>query len=156
MSSVKGYVFSLVVIGILCAVIRLFFEKNNNLLPLIKLVTGVMITVIAIKPLVNIDQSEFIDSLDVMDVTGECIVKDAEQQARVALEKYITEKTVAYISDEAAKLGASVIVDVSLNNDSIQKPVAVTLQGNVSPYVQERINRMIITDLGICEDSHTF
>lgn len=153
MQSVAGYILSLVASGILCAVVSLFFEKDNNLSPLIRLVTGVIITIIAIKPLLNIDYFEFTESLETITVTGEYIAEDAQLQTRQDMGAYIIEKTAAYISDEAAKLGTVVIVDVSINNEDIPKPVGVTLQGDASPYVKERISRLIMTDLGICGDN---
>lgn len=153
MGVLKEYVLTLVATAILCAIIQLFFNENKNLLSVVKMVTGVVFVVCAIKPLVSFEWETINDHLTGINDRGNSIVAEAEAAVQMEMQERIIEKTRAYILDEAAFYNTTLAVDVQLNNGSVPEPKVITLYGNVSPYVKKQLSQMLVDDLGITEEN---
>ena len=155
MTEIRQYVLSLIAISLLCGITQLFFS-GSRIGPVVKLITGVMITITAVSPILR-DMDISVDDY-FENITFEqdwAVMKGEEAAAHVAAE-LIKDRTETYICDKAAAMGASVTVEVMLSDDIPYAPSAVTVRGDVSPYVKKQLISCLQKDLGIVGDKQTW
>lgn len=109
---------------------------------------GLFLTVLALSPVKMWDFSGLHQQLGVFSHTAQDIAADGKNQAVQAETSIITAQCEAYILDEAAELGVSVGVTVSLDPQT-RYPCAVTVTGDVTPYEKQILSGYITQTLGI-------
>lgn len=155
MSAVRQYILSVICIAILCGVVQTLFSKGSTG-SLVKLITGLMITVTAIGPLLRGYDLSFDVFLDKISADGNWVIAEGERAREQELSKCIKETAETYIMDKAAKMGAAITAEVKLNDETPPVPAAVTLRGGVSPYVKKQLEGYLWTDMGIPEDKQVW
>ena len=114
----------------------------------IKLIVGLMVTIVAIGPLLKgefnlrLDMEKFSDN-------RQWLIRDGEAAAQETLSTYIKKRTETYILERTVILGADVSVDVQLSSDAVPTPFAVTVTGGISPYEKQQLSGCIEDELGI-------
>lgn len=76
-------------------------------------------------------------------------VQWGESTAATALAESISQGTEAYILEKAKGMNVELAVEVELSDDEIPVPVAVSLTGQVAPYVKTVLSDTISQDLNI-------
>ena len=143
-----SYLLQIVTAAILCSIVITLTGGSNFVKP-IQFLTGLLMVIIVIKPIVN---AEFdIDILGSKSISTDsyAIVAQGEETAKDALAAVITDSVAAYIQDKAQSLGALVTVQVEVT-DSI--PTGVMIAGNVPPYARSQLSQWITSELGIPEE----
>ena len=153
MSGIAQYVFSVICAALLCSVLRMFFLKNSRMESVMKLITGLVISVTVLDPIVDLEHleiSQFISAVPTIDRTA---ISEAKLQTSSAMEKHITDTAQAYILQQAQSLGVEVNAEVTVSQDELPVPVSVTITGEISPYKKQQLISIIENDLEIAREN---
>ena len=156
MSGIGQYVLSVVAVSILCGLVQLLIGKDGACAGVVKMITGIVLTVAVIGPILKTDFTELQDYMDSIKSIRDTAVWEGEIQAENEVRDIIIEKTRTYIMDRAAALGALVQAEVSLNMADPPVPDAVTISGKISPYVKQQLAEILQTELGIPKERQTW
>lgn len=156
MEDLLQYFLSLTAAAVLCGIINGMMPGNGAAQKLIKLLSGLLLTLTALQPVSRLDLPQFLKEWNFELSQGEYAAEDGEIIARDAMAKIIKDNCEAYILDKAAELGLSITVQMSLNRDDIPKPVSVEIIGTVSPYGKLKLQQIIANDLGIPKEAQTW
>ena len=151
MAEIRQYVLSIIAISLLCGVVQLFFV-GSNLFNLVKLITGLMITITVVSPIIRIQDFSLKTYFDTINVDGSWAVMEGQEAARNAMSERIKQQTESYICDKAAELGAVITADVILDTQEPPVPSQVTIRGEISPYVKKQLKHCLQKELGIIEE----
>ena len=152
MGSIQQYLLSVICITIACGIVQQLLTGGKHT-GVVRIITGLMVTITVLHPLVNLKDFSFDLGIDQITSDGAWIVEEGERMAADMAADIIKESTAAYISDKASALGASVSVDVELTENTPPIPSRVTLKGDLSPYVKKQLSAYMQKELGISEDA---
>lgn len=150
MEELGGYAISIVTAAMLCGILLGFVPKGSAG-ELIKLLCGLFMTLTVLSPFVKLDFGDFLEDFN-FSLEGKWAAQEGAAMARESAADIIKAETEAYILDKAAEVNASVCVEVSLSEDPVPMPVGVTLWGEVSPYVRQRLENVLTRELGIAKE----
>lgn len=151
-TAIRQYILSVICAGFLCGIVQMLFSKSS-IETLIKLITGLIITMTVIAPLLQGRDFSLGIYLDQIALDGDHVIAEGERAAAEAVSERIKERTETYVLGKAAELGAVVTVDIELESSTPPVPVKITISGNVSPYVKRQLSTCLQKELGIPEDS---
>lgn len=152
MELIREYLLSVTAAALLCGIMQSFAGEKTSSAGILRLVCGIFLSFTVIRPIADIQFKEIsVFPSDIM-ADAKSTVEEGEDYARRAMARLIKEEAEAYILDKARSLGAELSVDVTVSNDEPPVPMAVTLIGQVSPYVKQQLMRTMETDLGIPEE----
>lgn len=150
MNDAAQYILSVTAAAVLTAIVHVL-AGSGTMGALVKLLGGLFMALTVLSPLVRLELPDLGDWLAVYAADGEDAAAAGEAMAKEASNAIIKEELEAYIMDKAALYGASLEVEVSLDEGGI--PVSVTLTGAVSPYARTRLTQTIREDLGVGEEA---
>lgn len=149
MESLRQYVLSVTAAAMICGIISALLGKKGTTGAIGKLLSGIFLAMVILRPLVNISISDLTDFSDIYSFEAKSIVRSGEVLAADAMADIIKKQTSAYILDKADALGVSVSVEVQLSRDTPQLPETVTIRGAVPPYQRKQLMDVLENDLGI-------
>lgn len=149
MAGLDTYILSVTAGAILCAMASQLADSKGIIGRLTKLICGVIMTAVVVRPLGNAALPDFTAYFVDMEAQITEVVNTAVMDSRKQLSQRITEETRAYILDKAASLGASVEVTVVLDDGNPPVPVGVVLSGTAAPGVRAALTEIIASDLGV-------
>ena len=152
MENIRQYIFSLVCMAILCGIVPEFFESNSTRKKLLKFVTGLIMMIVVITPLIRKEKPEFQWQMGEFRNEVQHALSAGQEQADGMLRQIISQQTQAYILDKATSMGAELSAEVMLSDDEMPTPESVVLTGTASPYLRTQVTNMIVTDLAVSED----
>ena len=123
---------------------------HGSMRALVKLVAGVFMALTLISPLMKLEFPDINTWMHALETDGYAAAQAGAGLAEDARRTIIKERTQAYILDKAARYGAALEVDVTVNKNGI--PDAVTLTGSISPYAKAAISRELSAELGMEEE----
>lgn len=151
MQSLRQYVIGIIAAAIAVAMMEKLTE-NAQTRKMIKLVSGLFLSVVLLSPLRNISISSYTAYFDTVQRDAQDTVTRGEGIYRDNLNTIITERCESYILDKAYQLGAEINVHIQCDTSDIPIPVYAEISGNVSPYVRKTLQNMIADDIGIPEE----
>ena len=151
MEAIRQHILSLIAISVLCGIIILFFRGNSHA-GVMKIITGVMISLTLLKPFIRGDELKMDLFWNSISYDSSMAVKQGIDAAESANAAYIKEAMESYISNKAEAMNAEIDAQVTLENDTLQIPKRITITGTVSPYIKRQLMDIISKDLGIPED----
>ena len=143
------YLLKLTAAALFCAVVVGFVGDKCALGKLIKLITGIFMIVTIAAPLGTLDMNGWTDYIDKLTLQTGSAVQDGENFAKDTLVGIIMEETSSYILDKAKAYDARLEVEVTVDDSAVPAPCAVRIQGSISPYGKQQLQRIIQEDLGI-------
>ena len=149
MEDIRSYLLQVVSAGLICGILLRLVGKKGMLGETVKLLAGVYMTLTVFSPWVNVSVGSMQNFTGDISVKAEEAAQEGMNSSKYAISKIIKERTQTYILDKAASLGASISVEVTLTEDAIPHPAAVTLTGQVSPYVRSVLAAYIHENIGI-------
>ena len=149
MNSVGAYILRLTAAAVICGLISGIVGTKGTLASVVKLITGLFLCFSVISPVLKVNVTSFTRYLEDLQVSGDEIVAEGENEVKKELETIIKSKTEAYILDKAASYGAEVAVEVSVDTSQMPVPDAVRVSGQISPYGKKQLQQIIANDLGI-------
>ncbi len=152
MHSVKQYIFSILAAAIICAIVNDFMGQKGANGKLIKMITGLFMSVTMLSPLVQLEIGDPDSYFGWITADAEAAVVSGQNMARESLGQVIKERTEAYILDKAAFWELNLTVEVTLSEMDPPVPRSVVLRGSASPYAKKQMSQWIANELGIAED----
>ncbi len=156
MEGLRTYFFALTAASVLCGIVTSLVPGKGAPSVLIRLISAIILTLTALKPVSGIRFDELLRDWSWEGASAYASAETGENLAREAMAELIKSNCEAYILDKARELGLTLAVSVTLNSDQIPKPIAVTLQGAVSPYGRSRLQQIIVNDMGIAKEDQTW
>ncbi len=153
MQSIREYLLGVLAAALICGIASEIMGKKGVSGSLVKLLCGVFLSVSVVAPLADLRLSALPDWTQDIQLDASQAVAEGNQLANAEYRAVITRQTQAYILDKAESLGATLTVEVTLAQDALASPEAVTLRGSISPYAKQTLSRWIISELGIEEEA---
>ena len=151
MASVKEYIMSVAAMALICG-IACGLLKNCCIYAPVKLVCGIMMTVVIVEPFSGIQKFELPEIIYPEAQLGESAAQDGVDITTDALTEVIKENTCTYILSKAKELGLDIQVTVGLNDNMPPMPSNVTITGKISPYERLRLEAWIEENLNISKE----
>lgn len=151
MTWIRQYILSITGASLICAAIKMLVGNKGTSALVIRMTTGLFLTIVLIAPIVRIDFAELQYQFDDVATGSSTIIDSGINYALEETSAIIKAKTEAYILDKAASMGAALNVQVSVDDSYPPLPTAVFLNGQVAPYAKERLTHYIADELGIPE-----
>ena len=156
MVGVREYLLSVTAGAILCGVLSNLTGEKGSLSGLYKLISGLFLSFLVISPLTQVNLRNFTHITEDLVSEGEHLTEEGRENYEHTLRQIITEETRAYIMDKARSYGAEIQVEITLTQDDPPIPHSCIITGPISPYVKQQLKNILITDLGIPEENHTW
>ena len=151
MENLQGYIMSVIGAAMICGVVNAFIGKKGAHGAIVKMLTGLFLTVTVLSPWFSVRIMEWNSFLDDVDASAEDAAAMGEEMALDSMKAIIKERAEAYILDKAASMALNIQVEVMFGSKDPLLPEKVYLKGAVSPYAKERLCQCITADLGIPE-----
>lgn len=149
--TIRQYMISVIAMSILCGIAALLFHSSPYH-GTIKLITGLMVTVTVLKPMLTTNGIAFDKFWNRISADSSYAVRQGQEAAESANSSYIKETMESYIISKAEEMGADITAQVQLQEDTFYQPGEVVISGRVSPYLKKQLSQMIRSELGIEED----
>ena len=147
----KSYILSIVIAAIICSISTSLLDRQKSAGKIIRILSGVLMTVVLLTPLKNFSLSVIPSYLDDISADAQSYVDEGKLSAQHHATAIIKERTEAYILDKAKTMGLDIAVEVQLDdNNSI--PCGVILSGNYAPFEKGVLCNFIVQTLGITEE----
>lgn len=148
----REYIFSIIVTGLVCGIIQGFVRNKTSTGKIIKLLTGILMTITILSPITNISFSNISDYLNDLNIQSNLYSSSGKEMARESLSAIIKEQSEAYILDKANRMDLDIVVEVALDDRNNSIPCGVTITGNLSPYAKGILGSYIEENLGIAKE----
>ena len=149
----KQYIIVVSATAIIGCIALTICGNKGSISAVIKLVVGIMMTLAILKPLIQIEIDNvakyFSDVSNSASDTAQAGATWADSQST----SIIKEQIEAYILDKALSMGAHINAVVTLGDQMPFAPYAVTLSGNISPYIKHQLSIFIETDVGVKKEN---
>lgn len=152
MNRIQEYVFSVVVIALLCSIISNLMQ-HTHMKQLGKILCGLVLLFAVLRPFTEVREIDFGDFMLSYEQEAQEAVALGEQISLNSLMDIIKLETEAYILDKAAAVQADITVTVSVREDPEPSPVSAEITGSVSPYARLMLERMMEENLGITKEN---
>jgi len=153
MDEIRQYILSVVCVATICGIIQLSFSSKNSTSRTVKLITGLVLTITIMRPIMHIDALDPEAFLGSVSTDGQWAVAEGERTANDQLAACIKEDAESYILDKANEWGLEVQAEVVLSAATPPIPESVTITGTVSPYGKKKMAHCIEDNLGIAEEN---
>ena len=148
----KQYILSIVVAGIICAIVDLLLDKKTSVGKLAKILTGILMSVTILNPITQISFKNVGNYLNSISIDASSYVEQGKSSAQGEISSIIKAQTEAYILDKAKSMDLDVAVEVELDeNNSV--PCGVTIIGDISPYAKGLMASYIEETVGITREN---
>lgn len=114
---------------------------------LFRLTAGVFMALTILSPVLKLELPDMESWISSFEIDGVDAAAAGEAMAEDARRGCIKERTQSYILDKAACYGASLKVEVVLDEEGM--PAAVMLRGKISPYAKARMTQELEAELGL-------
>ena len=149
MAFVREYIIQLTAAALICGVIIRFTCRCGAAGVIIKLLCGIFLAYSIVKPVQQVELRGIGDFVTTFRQDAEQAVLWGEKTTAQALAESISQGTEAYILEKAKAMNVDLAVEVELSDDEVPAPVAVSLTGQVAPYVKTVLSDIISRDLDI-------
>lgn len=149
MDKISQYLLSVIAATIICGLVNSLLEKNKTMASVSKLLTGLVLLLTMLRPLIHINVTNIFAFSQSMHADAQEMIENAQSVSAEKQAEIIKSKTEQYIIENANALGADVTVRVELDSTDHNIPCAVKINGMVSPYVKTKLAQKIADDLGI-------
>ena len=148
MNRVSQHLLSILAGALLVSISNTLVKNKGALSSILKLITGVTLTMLIVSPWTGIT----IDTVGYSLSETAIVVENGKKVAQNEISIYIKEQTEAYILDKAFDLGLDISVDVTLTEEMPPEIASVSVKGFASPFAQKQIMILIREDLGVAEE----
>ena len=125
--------------------------KNAQIQRIIKLLSGLLLIIVLLKPLAAVDVSDIGDQLIGL-VDREFTTEDYQAMYQSRLREHIQSTSEEFIRKKGESLGCTISVKVELSQDEYPVPVSVQVKGSMDYNQVLELKRYITEEIGIGED----
>ena len=148
MEHIRQYLLSLLTAAVICAIALRVGPKSGTNNSILKLLTGIFLSITVISPLARIKLQDIDYDLTAFRADAQQIVDQAYDDKNSQLRGIITQQLEAYILDKADSFGVTMQAQIALDQDG-NTPDSITIQADISPYIKSQMQQIIADDLGI-------
>lgn len=152
MADIRQYLLSVIVASVISAIALNLIDRRNTHHAVLRLLTGVFLSITVIAPLTDITLSNLTEYFETVEYDGDHVAGQGIEAASDLRKTSISDQLEAYILDKAYSLGVTADVEVELSDDDSFSVARVRIHGVVSPYTKTKIQETICRDLGLTED----
>lgn len=149
----KSYIISIVAAAIVCAVSRSLVNEKSAAGRIVRLLSGLLMTITVLTPLIDISFSNVADYFNGLSLEADRYVEDGKAIAQDEVAGIIKSQTEAYILDKAARMGLQIAVEVELDEGNNSIPCGAKVTGTLSPYAKEVMSEYMEDTLGIPKEN---
>lgn len=151
MGGIRSY-FTAVVAVCMIAVLVHALAKHGTIQRMVRLIVGMLIVLVVLKPLGGIDLDAL--SKELLGLSGQLpAYNEPEEAYQQALRKNIKENTQQYIQNFAETLGAYVQAEVTLSEEEYPVPAAVRIVGSLTQTQFQALYAYVTESLGIAQEN---
>ena len=155
MEALRGYLIAIVAACMLAAVAAAMV-KNPALSRVVRFVSGVLIALVVVTPLLSLDPSALTQALSEIAGGERAQTQSMEEKYHAQLSAHIKRTTEAYIEAKAAELGAAVQARVTLSDEDYPQPVSARIIGTLDVEQTLALSAYMRDALGIAEGRQTW
>ena len=148
MEGIRNYLLAVVAVCMISVVADVLIS-NGSLKKIVRLIGGVLVLLVAIRPLLSLDMqriSEYLEEVNAAYHFDTEQIKSTQQELMMRQVKQSAEK---YIEDEARSLGATLQAEVTVSDGEYPIPFSVILIGTLTPEQTQTVSAYIVTALNI-------
>lgn len=149
MELIRQYLVTVIIAVIISALSVQILGQNSPYTPIIKLITGIFLTIAMFTPITKIKINEIYSYYTQFETASTPYIAEGIAWGNDQTSAYIKEHAESYVLDKATSLGLSIDADIELSDTQPSIPIAIKLRGKANPYQKQRLQRCIEEDLGI-------
>ena len=153
MSNVAQYLLTVIAAAVISGIVMRIMDDKSVFHPIIKLLTGLFLTVTAISPVLNLHFDDLSSYFSDLESEASSIVSEGKEIAAHATGSIIKSQVEAYILDKAASLNLNIDVEVVLSETEPVYPAFIQFNGSVSPYGKQCMEQIVSDELGIPKEN---
>lgn len=153
MAALKEYLLSITAAAIICVLVRRITTGMGSASRIIKVITGLFMSVTLISPLIQLDIDIVEEYFSNISYDADHIAAAGYEAANEEMNSIIINRLESYILDEAMRLGTDLEVEVKLSDSHPPQPERITIQGSISPYDKRRLMEYITKNLGVPQEN---
>lgn len=151
MDSIREYLITVIAAAIICSVSSILISKNTTNAAIIRLLTGIFLSITVISPLANIQLTDLTTYYSNIQSDSETLIAQGENAAAAAAGDIIKERIETYVITKAAAMDVSVTAEVEITGTDPPQPASIKITGTVPPYKKSVLQTLITDELGIPE-----
>ena len=151
MEHIREYLLTVTAASIFCGILKSFMGETGSAAGMVRLLCGVFLALTVIRPLADIQLSEWDLFPQEIQSQVDIAVAEGEDYGKQALARCIKEESEAYILDKAQAFQGIMAVEVTVNGEP-PVPTECTIRGDISPYAKQQISKILEADLGIAKE----
>lgn len=148
MDGIRDYLLSVVAVCMITVVADVLIRKST-LKRIVRLLGGILVLLVAIRPLVSLDMARISAYLEEYSAAYQFDTGRIKATQNEMIRRQVQRTAEAYIENEAKDLGGLLQAEVTLSDGEYPVPVAVTLIGTMTPEQVQAISACIETALNI-------
>lgn len=156
MNGISKWLLGVIAAALITAIINTLLPKNSKNAKIIGIISGFFILLTALTPLSGDRILDFNIFIEDIEKSGQAAAQSGHESSASQMRQIITAQTEAYIQEKATAMGADIQVTVTLSTDDPPIPVAVKLEGSITPYDRSKLAAIIANDIGVTEDQQTW
>ena len=150
MNGIRDYLLSVCCAALLCSVVGILTDGKSAASKLIKLLSGVFLATVMLKPVISIRMSDWKHfESDILEKSKN-VVAEGERVALEALEENAAQSAKEIVQQEAEKLGCILDVTVYWEGES---PKEIMLKGAASPYAKNALSQWLTENMGLSREA---
>ena len=148
MERVRSYLMSVVAVAML-SVFLLSFVKKEQLRRILRFVTGLIVLITVLSPLVQIDESTILQAVEDLELSVQLRKEEISDHVDRELARHVKETTEQYIEQKGSELGAIIQAEVQVTEDRYPIPYSVKIIGILTSHQKEELVQYLTLSLGI-------
>lgn len=151
MDGVRSYLVSVVAVCMITVVADVLI-RESVLKKILRLIGGILILLVAIRPLLSLDLKRIGAYLDEINANYQFDTDEIQRTQQDLLRQQVRQSAETYIENEAKSLGGTLQAEVTVSDEDYPVPVSVILIGSMTPEDANTVSEYIQTALGIPAD----
>ena len=156
MDSIRIYILSLLAAAMICSIVNTWLAEKGTHGTIIKLLSGLFLTITFLSPLVEFKVSDISEGLSDYSVQAQTAAAVGQESYANNFADIIKKRTEAYILDKASGWNLDLQIEVTLSESDPPIPDSVLLIGDVSPYAKRQLSYWMENELAIVKEKQTW
>lgn len=153
MDDVRNYIISVVTASAICSFSVCITGKMGTIGKIVKLISGIFLLLTLLSPIYQFPVINVTQYISDVNSDANLIVAQGQEILNAECTRIITERTEAYVLSKAEEMGVVLEVSITVSDVAPYEPMAITVAGNVSPFIKKKMQHIIVNDLGIQEEN---
>ena len=151
MDGIRSYLISVVAVCMI-TVIAGVLVRESALKKIVRLIGGMLILLVAIRPLLSLDMKAIGEYIENINSTYQFDTDKIKRTQQELMREQVKQSSETYIEKQAKSLGGTLQAQVTLSDEDYPVPVSVVLIGSMKPEDAKAVSEYIETALGIPAD----